>query len=236
MKMRFILLALLTLLFLPAGCVKAKLNMVINSDNSGKLALVLAIRNDAYAYKFGNKKNQTFELEDFEDNKGIVAWLRPKEYKQGNYHYIEATGYFENINKVRFKGFNPTIKVDKQEDGTATLHLTAILKTEEKVADNQVTRDFLKDVEIGYHFKLPGNFDKAAKWDVSGREAMVMLDVDELLRLQEKKRGILKTEIACQAPDKNAEKAAGKELEAFKKELEQAKKEWEQYKKELEQQ
>lgn len=227
------LLALFAMTALLAGCVKLRMNFLILSDKSGKFSVVLALRNDVFNNKFGNKKNSVFTLDDFEKNKGVVAWLRPKLTKAEGYHYIEVTGYFDDINNVKFSTFWPQISYAKKEDGNYLLKFTTSIKGDKATDDNKATRDFFKDVQLVYNFKLPGKVEPTKKWKVQGREAILNLDVEDILDVQNKNNGMIKAEIACEPPD---EKTSEKDLEAFKKELELAKKEWAQYRKELEKQ
>lgn len=226
--MKYVL--VLVVLAFSAGCVKMKNQLLLYPDGSGKFAFTIGLRNDVFSHKYGSKGEIDWAIEDFRKVKGVVAWLRPKVTKSGNYYFIDITGYFEEINAVKFEHNNPSFSFKKGENGASTLVFETSIAGEKKLDDNQVTRDFLKDAEIGYALRLPGKVEPLKKWQVQGRDAAILLGVDDIIHYQQKKNGVVKAEFVIGEPDKKIEK----EQEAFKKELEAAKKEWEAYRKELE--
>lgn len=140
-----------------------------------------------------------------ENSEGIVAWSGTREYQEGGYEYFEVTGYFDDIEKVRLETDDDdpdggiTFDFSRRDDGTYVLGFEpspvddliggededddpAFESEAEKRMAKGLMKSLMGDFHISYTFELPGAIREARGMAISGRQATIRYDLDEMFQ------------------------------------------------------
>jgi hypothetical protein len=236
-----------------AGCFQVEQKTTLMPDGSGKLEFTIGIK--AEQGPFGGPGDEDpFENvgdpDEIEKNvKGIVAWTQPVVEEKDGWKRMRITGYFEDINKVRF------LDEEQDEEGAPNVQLAFELKGSTLIVKDKITEEMFKPIGGGVDgedefakqmremmkgmFKgmklsvavaVPGKIAEAKGFtSTAGRDAR--LDVGEELLLgamdgkEEAKKKIESLRVQRQVRWEGVEVGAAAVAE-FKKELASAKANW----------
>lgn len=241
---------LLTCLLLLAtsltGCVKFKQVLTLMPDGSGKIDLTIGLSEQLMQMAQQQGENPFNEMDPMalsKDSKGIVAFTKPTQKKEGGYTYLSFSAYFEDINAVELGSPDDEEEPAKfayVKDGkgaTLSIEQSMILSA---VADYQPISDeekqFAAAMTAGMVFteayNLPGSFEDIKGVASADNTATLEMTQEDMLNgtgpIKDLK-GIEKLIFKITEVKEDADAT-----KAFKAELETAKKEWEAMKKEAE--
>ena len=241
-----VLACLLVLTASLTGCVKFKQVLTVMPDGSGKIDLTIGLSDQMMAMAQQGGENPFDEMNPAElskDSKGIVAFTKPTQKKEGGFTYMSFSAYFEDINEVELgtpdEGEEPAKFTYERDGKTATLTvedsmMLSAAGEHEPIAEEE--KQFVAAMMAGMSFKeiytLPGTFEDIKGVTGTDNVATIEMTQDHMLNgtgpIKEfKDVDKLVFKITEVKEDADAAKA-------FKEELEAAKKEWEEMKKEAE--
>lgn len=228
------------------GCVKFKQVTTVMPDGSGKIQLRVGMSEQIIQMAKQQGEDPFKDISPAEmsaSSKGIVAFSKPEQQKEGGYTYIIYNAYFEDINKVELG--NPDddkapMTFAYARDGksaTLTAKNTMILSA---VADykpmqpeeKQFAAGMMAGMAFGEHYALPGAYEDVKGVTAAGSTAMIDMTTEHLLDGTGPIADLKGVEqLVFKITEVKEDKAA---MKAFKAELEKAKAEWEAMKKEAE--
>jgi len=226
------------------GCVKFKQVMTLMPDGSGKITLNIGLSEQLVQMAQQQGQNPFDQMDPTAlgaSSKGIVAFTKPTQKKEGGYTYMSFSAYFEDINAVELGSPDDEEKPAKFayiKDGkgaTLSVEQSMILSA---IADHKPISDeekaLAKQMTAGMVFtemyNLPGSFEAIKGITSDGNTATIEMTQEHMLNgtgpIKDLK-GVDK--LVFKITEVKEDAAATK---AFKAELEAAKKEWEAMKKE----
>ena len=240
----------LCLFLVVSGCVKLKWKITVNHDGSGKFELVGNI--DNMASVMGRAPSEAELMDELtperlkDKTEGIVAFGKVEKFSEGYTEFIKITGYFEDINEVRFwmddaRTAGPiSFSFVETGDGLWEISLTdkvsqEVLKLNDHagpdgaIVVNKATREAVLFGSPGYAtnytFRLPGRVKKAERMGHEGNWAGMRLTIDKILKMAEETPNFLRDGIQAKAQAEATAELTG-DLTEFEKELERAKARW----------
>jgi len=234
-----------------SGCMKIREEIVVMPDGSGKLSLQFTIRQKGEAARFTEDELLSADPDELQDKiRGLVALVRPTVDRQEGVVHLRMTGYFEDLNAVKFmddgEGGKAKPKQEfsfRKEGETMVVELRGNLLAEEAMperekADPAVTKqleDFFRSMFEGFDFrqdvKMPGKVtavegfqsraERTATYQVGEKDLQKPAD-------QKKINEVAKFKVSCARSEVTEAEAAD-----FRKELEKAKADWTGIRKEM---
>ena len=241
---RLVLACLLVLTVSLTGCVKFKQALTLMPDGSGKIDLTIGLSEQLMQMAQQQGENPFDEMNPMklsEDSKGIVAFTKPVQKKEGGYTYLSFSAYFEDINAVELGSPDDTEEpakfsyVKEGKGGTLSIEESMILSA---IADHEPIspeeKAFAAQMTAGMNFtesyKLPGSFEAIKGITSEGNTATIEMTQEHMLNGTGPIADLKDVEkLTFKITEIKEDAAASK---AFKAELEAAKKEWEAMKKE----
>lgn len=243
---KYVSLACLLLTVSLTGCVKFKQVMTVMPDGSGKMTLNIGLSEQLMQMAQQQGENPFDEMDPSalsKDSKGIVAFSKPTQKKEGGYTYLSFSAYFEDINQVELGSPDDEEKPAKftytRDGNSATLSveqsmILSAVADHEPVSEEE--KQFAAAMTAGMSFmetyNLPGTIEAIKGLDTKGRTATLEMTQAHMLNstgpIQDLK-GVDK--LTFKMSDIKEDTPA---MKAFQAELEAAKKEWEAMKKEAE--
>ncbi len=218
------------LLFGLAGCVKFKQQITLQPDGSGKMHLSIAIDEAMLTAAGDQDPFEDFSIEALiqQEATGWAAFTEPRIHQADGFRIVAFTGYFRDINRVRFgsprhpggAGLGPGTTFRLNEGRlTVTGGIVAQLISEmgqDPSLNDPATRammtPLLQGLEIQESYELPGPVQTAAGYTVQGRAATLTVDSAQLLgtprftvaELEDGTAQILFTPVPTSAESQNA--------------------------------
>ncbi|MGB1126074.1 MAG: hypothetical protein ACPG4Q_12780 [Phycisphaeraceae bacterium] len=226
------------------GCVKFKQGLTVMPDGSGKIDMSIGLSDQMMQMAKQQGESPFDEMDPktlAKDSKGIVAFSKPVQKKEGGYTYMTFSAYFEDINEVELgspdEDQQPAKFVYKRDGKTASLTveesmiLSAVadhepLGEEEK----QFAAAMLSGMLFTETYTLPGSFEDIKGVAGTDNVAKIEMTSDHMLNSTgpiKDLKGVEKLTFKISEVKEDAKAA-----KAFKEELEAAKKEWEEMQKE----
>ena len=230
------ILSLFTLALLIVGCVRAKQQTTVNPDASGMMQLTFSV-SEQNAEQMGEMPFTNLTQEDIQqlEENGFVAFSKPKETTENGYKTVTITGYFTDINDVKFDmgegdpGQKPV--TFSMEEGQLTVSNTMLMQMASDAANEEMPeeqkpmmRAMLEGMEITETYDVPGDITSAGPYEVKDGQAMAKVTVDDLMNNSpalQKLAGNESVVIGYDAKDWDADAK-----QKFQQELQQAKAEW----------
>lgn len=242
MKRSMVAASLLVLAAL-SGCMKVKQEIVVMPDGSGKIVLTLTMRLKSETTTFTEGELSQMDPDEFmEKVHGLTALTRPKSEKKDGIVTLTMTGYFDDVNALKFmddgEGAKAKVKQEyafRREGETFVLETKGNLLAEDAPERGGTDPDLLKQREefframfAGFEFRqdvtLPGKVlategygskaERTASYVVGERDLQKPSDQRKINDLAKFKVSAARSEVS------DADAAA------FRKELEKAKADW----------
>lgn len=155
------------------GCVKFKQVMTLMPDGSGKIDLTIGLSEQLMQMAQQQGENPFEQMDPValnDGSKGIVAFSKPTQKKEGGYTYMSFSAYFEDINAVELGSPDDEEEPAKfayVKDGkgaTLSVEQSMVLSA---IADHEPVSDeekaFAAQMTVGMVFtemyNLPGSFE-----------------------------------------------------------------------------
>ncbi len=178
---------------LAAGCLKAKQQTTVNPDGSGKMQITFGV-SEQNAEQMGDMPFTNLTAEDakkLEDN-GFVAFSKPEEKTENGYKYVTVTGYFMDVNNVKFdmgegdpdqKPVTFSMEEGKLTVNNSTLMQMAADASQEQIPEEQkpMMKTMLEGMEITETYDVPGEVNSAEPYMTEDGMVMAKVTVDDLL-------------------------------------------------------
>lgn len=201
------LVLLLTFSVALTGCVKFKQLLTVNPDGSGTMQLTVAMSEQVLAMA-GPEQDPfaEFSIDEMieEEDNGFVAFTEPTIENKNGYKTMTVTGYFEDINELKFEGGGDGEEdgMDDGEkaepttytfdtDGTLTIHrpmlgqMAAQMDNEEMDLSDPNMRammaPMLQGMEISEAVVVPGAVTESGFLNAQGSQASFSITADMLL-------------------------------------------------------
>jgi hypothetical protein len=234
-----------------SGCMKIREEVVVMPDGSGKLTLQFTIQTKGEAAKFTEDELLSADPDELQDKiRGLVALTRPTAERQEGVVRLRMTGYFDDLNAVKFmddgEGAKAKAKQEfsfRKEGEAMVVEVRGNLLAEEAMADRpkldpQVEKqrdEFFKAMFEGFDFRqelnMPGKVtaiegfqsraDRTATYHVGEKDLQKAAD-------QKKINAVSKFQVSCARSEVTDAEAA-----AFRKEFDKAKADWVGIRKEM---
>jgi len=240
----------LLLLLGLSGCMKIRQELLVLPDGSGRLTMTFTLKGGGDASSFTQAELMSADPDEiFQKVRGLAALTRPVLEKKDGVVRIRLTGYFDDLNALKFmddgEGDHAKPKQEfryTREGEAATLEIRGNLLAEEGPAAgarspefDQHREDLMKSIFAGFEFRsevrLPGRVTIAEGF-ASKQDRNVIYSVGEkdlqTLADQKKINDAVRFKVSCGKSELSPEETA-----AFRKELEAAKAGWEELKKEM---
>ncbi|MFK7790357.1 MAG: hypothetical protein AB8C95_12800 [Phycisphaeraceae bacterium] len=228
------------------GCVKFKQVMTVMPDGSGKMTINVGLSEQLVQMAQQQGENPFDQMDPIalgKDAKGIVAFSKPTQVKEGGYTYLTFSAYFDDINQVELGSPDDEeapAKFTYVKDGkgaTLSIEKSMILSA---VADHEPISDeekvFAAQMTAGMSFvesyNLPGSIEAVKGVAIEGSTATLEMTQEHMLNSTGPIKDLKGVDKLTFKITEVKEDAAA--LAAFKAEVEIAKKEWEAMKKEAE--
>jgi len=243
---------LATLLLVPAltGCMKVREELLVMPDGSGRISLTFSVATKGEAGKFTEAELMAGDPDEIQDKvRGLVAMTRPTLTEKEGVVQIRMTGYFDDINALKFMDDGEGAKAKPKQDfvfhrdgeGYA-LELRGNLLADDspdRGGDDpelaKAREDMIKVMFAGFEFRqdvtLPGTVlgvegfgfkeGRVATYAVGEKDLQKTADLAKLNRLNRFKASCGKSEVT------------DSEAADFRRELERAKAGWDELRKEL---
>ena len=236
------------------GCVKLDNRLTVMPDGSGKFVLQMGYNEENLRSLRAGGALTGMDLSNLDlssidpravekQSAGFVAFARPRERTSGTWRFVEVTGYFEDLNKVRIweegtrreqlsfafrktaAGYDLTARNLSVADAGGS-RLATMIRTHTQLPD--AARQFMAPMLAGLHlseaYKLPGVVATIQGLDMkSGRVAGTIIteamagDAEKVAYYQ----NLTTRRIIC-----GPSTVSASELKAFKDELTRAKADW----------
>jgi len=231
------------LLLALGGCLKAKQDIVVMPDGSGKVVLTLTMRMKGDAAQITEAELMAGDPDEiFDKVHGLAALTRPAAEKKDGVVTVRMTGYFDDMNALKFMDDGEGAKAKpKQEYAFRREGETFVLETKGNLLSDDAPQrggtdpellkqreEFFKAMFTGFEFRqdvtLPGKVTSAEGYgSTSERTATYLISEKDLQKPADQRKINERSQfkIACARSEVSDADAA-----AFRKDLEKAKADW----------
>ncbi len=185
---------MLTLLVMATGCLKFKQEWTVNPDGSGKMKMTMSISEQM----LGMAESDPFaDLDPAEmiqqEQQGWVAFTRPVIQTIDGFKTATFTGYFEDVNAVKFGGDEEGGMEDATyafEEGKLTVTNSPLGQMLKSMTEDPSMNDpqmkammapMIKGLELSEVYHMPGQVSSADGFTVAGNAASARLTDEDLL-------------------------------------------------------